>query len=74
MSQVDFEMLINMIVSKIMKVDANFRQAISVKERLALTLHLLATGDSYRDAQCTQVDWATQRKHTHLRGKEHYQI
>lgn len=37
MLQADFEILVNLIGPIIMKQDTNFRQAISVKERLALT-------------------------------------
>lgn len=47
MSSADFEYLINLMGHRINKKDTNYRQAIPVKERLAITLRFLATGDSY---------------------------
>lgn len=43
----DFELLISLIGPTISKQDTNYRDAISVNDRLALTLRFLATGDSY---------------------------
>ena len=40
-----------MIGEKISKKDAAFRKAISVQERLAMTLRFLASGDSYVSLQ-----------------------
>jgi hypothetical protein len=47
MSSSDFEYLLLMLGPKIAKQDTNYRKAIPVKEKLALTLRFLATGDSY---------------------------
>jgi len=47
MSPSEFEFLINLIREKLSKKDSTFRKAISVQERLALTLRFLASGDSY---------------------------
>lgn len=44
----DFEFLITLIGPKICKKNTNYRDAISVKDRLAVTLRFLATGDSYQ--------------------------
>ena len=46
MSPSEFEFLINLIGEKISKKGTAFRKAISVQERLALTLRFLASGDS----------------------------
>ena len=51
MSHSEFEFLIHSIGEKISKNDTAFRKAISVKERLALTLRFLASGDSYVSLQ-----------------------
>lgn len=44
----DFEELITLIGGKVAKLNTNFRDSISVKDRLAVTLRFLATGDSYQ--------------------------
>jgi len=51
MSPSEFEFLINLTGEKISKKDTAFRKAISVQERLALTLRFLACGDSYVSLQ-----------------------
>jgi len=51
MSLSEFEFLINLIGEKISKKDTAFWKAISVQERLALTLRFLASGDSYVSLQ-----------------------
>jgi hypothetical protein len=51
MSPSEFEFSIHLIGEKISKKDTGFRKAISVKERLALTLRFLASGDSYVSLQ-----------------------
>lgn len=48
MSSSDFEELINLIGHKISKQNTNFRDSVSVNDRLALTLRFLATGDNYQ--------------------------
>ncbi|CAH1115660.1 unnamed protein product [Psylliodes chrysocephalus] len=47
MSSADFEILLNLIEPVIRKKDTNYRESISPKERLAVTLRFLATGDSF---------------------------
>ena len=47
----EFEFLINLIGEKISKKDTAFRKAISVQERLALTLRFLASVDSHVSLQ-----------------------
>lgn len=47
MSSEDFENLICLIGPAIKKEDTNWRRAISITERLSITLRFLATGDSY---------------------------
>jgi len=51
MSPSEFGFLINLIGEKISKKDTAFRKAISVEERLTLTLRFLASGDSYVSLQ-----------------------
>lgn len=51
MHSADFDFLLNSIGPKIARKNTSFRQAISVQERLALTLRFLATGDSYASLQ-----------------------
>lgn len=46
MSSSDFEYLLVMLGGKIAKQDTNYRKAIPVKEKLAVTLYFLTTGDS----------------------------
>jgi hypothetical protein len=47
MSPSEFEFLIHLIGEKSRKKETAFRKAISVQERLALTLRFLASDDSY---------------------------
>lgn len=47
MSSTDFEHLINLVGPRIGRRSTSFRKAIPVKERLAITLRFLATGNSY---------------------------
>lgn len=47
MSSEDFENLINLVGHRIAKKNTNYREAIPVRERLAITLRFLASGDSY---------------------------
>ncbi|KAJ8873958.1 hypothetical protein PR048_024798 [Dryococelus australis] len=48
MTSSDFDYLINKIGHKIGRKDTSFRDAIPVKERLAVTLRFLASGGSYQ--------------------------
>ncbi|XP_050501502.1 uncharacterized protein LOC114342461 [Diabrotica virgifera virgifera] len=48
MSSSDFEELMTLIGGKIAKLNTNFRDSISIKDRLAVTLRFLASGDSYQ--------------------------
>jgi len=58
MSPSEFEFSINLTGEKISKKDKAFRKAISVQERLALTLRSLANGDSYVSLQYLfQLSW-----------------
>lgn len=50
-SSQDFEFLLNAISPKIKKMDTTMRKAITVIERLAITLRFLATGESYTSLQ-----------------------
>lgn len=47
-SSADFEYLIQLVGPKIFKQNTNYRDAISVTDRLAITLRFLATGDSFQ--------------------------
>lgn len=47
MSSEDFEYLLNLIGPEITRRDTNYRKAISAKDRLAITVRFLATGDSF---------------------------
>nr|CAH7734679.1 unnamed protein product [Callosobruchus chinensis] len=47
MSSEDFEILINLIGPKLEKKNTRFREAIPIKERLAITMRFLATGYFY---------------------------
>lgn len=53
MTAMDFEKLTCLIGPVISKKDTNYRKAIPVKERLAITLRFLATGDSYTSLMYT---------------------
>ena len=46
-SVIEFEYLLTLIGPTIAKRDTNYRDAIPVHERLAVTLRFLATGDSF---------------------------
>ncbi|KAJ8944587.1 hypothetical protein NQ318_006000 [Aromia moschata] len=47
MSSTDIDNLINLVGLLITKQDTNMREAISVSDRVLVTLRYLATGDSY---------------------------
>jgi len=47
MTASDFKLLLQLIGPSIKKQDTNMREAIPISMRLAVTLHFLATGDSY---------------------------
>jgi hypothetical protein len=51
MSVTEFEYLASLISSKVEKSNTYMRQVITVKERLAITLRFLATGDSFKSLQ-----------------------
>jgi hypothetical protein len=51
MSPTDFEYLLNLVGPKIKTKDTKFRKAVSVQDKLALTLRFLATGDSSTSMQ-----------------------
>ncbi|KAF6214999.1 hypothetical protein GE061_009747 [Apolygus lucorum] len=51
MKSTDFDYLVLVIGPKIEPVDTHMREAITVKERIAITLRYLATGDSYTSLQ-----------------------
>lgn len=51
MSSEDFEFSCNEIGPRIHKMDTKLRKAVTVEERLAITLRFLATGDSYTSLQ-----------------------
>jgi hypothetical protein len=48
MTTSDFELLLQLIGPNIKKQDTNMREAIPISTHVAVTLRLLATGDSYR--------------------------
>lgn len=48
MSSEDFEYILNKIGPSISKMNTNMRECIPIKERLAVTLRFLASGDSFK--------------------------
>jgi len=48
MSPSDFEYLFNLIGPNITKQDTHLRKCVSAKDRFAVTLRFLASGDSYQ--------------------------
>lgn len=53
MSNSDIENVLNMVAPLIAKLDTNYRQSISPKNRLLITLRFLASGDSYQSLVLT---------------------
>lgn len=51
MTRNDFDLLCSLIEPRVKKVDTVFREALTVRERLAITLRFLSTGDSYTSLQ-----------------------
>lgn len=51
MTTIEFEHLKSLIEPQVKKMNTQFREVISVTERLAITLRFLATGDSYTSLQ-----------------------
>lgn len=51
MTTIEFEHLKSLIEPHVRKMNTQFREAISVNERLAITLRFFATGDSYTSLQ-----------------------
>lgn len=51
MTRNDFDLLCSLIEPRVKKVDTVFREAFTVRERLAITLRFLAAGDSYSSLQ-----------------------
>jgi len=51
MPTADFELPINLVDPKIVKMDTRFRESVSVQDRLTVTLRFLVTGDSYISLQ-----------------------
>lgn len=51
MSLQEFENLCSLLSGKINKCDTNYREAITLRERVLITLRFLASGDSYTSLQ-----------------------
>jgi len=51
MATAGFELLINLVCPKIVKMDTRFRESVPVQETLSVTLRFLDTGDSYISLQ-----------------------